>query len=88
MIVARRSIHRLERWLTGSGAMLSPLHFYIGDAIHSHLRGEVALVDDKKECDLVYGIMEREVIVDQWRLSCDQVEEIVCSGRGDGSWWL
>jgi hypothetical protein len=42
-------------------------------------------VDDKRGCDLVYGIMEREVIVDQWRLSCDRVEEMVFSGRGDGS---
>jgi len=38
-IVARGSIHWLERWLAGSGAMLSPLH--TGNAIHNHLRGEV-----------------------------------------------
>jgi hypothetical protein len=36
-------------------------------------------VEDKRGCDLVYGIMEREVIVAQWRLSCDRVEEMgVC----------
>jgi len=40
-IVARGSIHWLERWLAGSGAMLSPLHFHTGNAIHNHLRGEV-----------------------------------------------
>jgi hypothetical protein len=36
-------------------------------------------VEDKRGCDLVYGIMEKEVIVAQWRLSCYRVEEMgVC----------
>ena len=34
-------VEEMASWISLSGAMLSPLHFHTGNAIHNHLRGEV-----------------------------------------------